>query len=221
MQVQPQDLYKLTEEDWIEIYNRLRLFVRQKYGHMRMLKGRIDFDEVIQDAITDTLRGIRRWPPVDAHGGIKNISFFCFLCHTVRSKVSHILEQQKKAVRLDGISDELQELGIRMNNVIASSLQRSDQQAQYNEVCRFVINASYNHKTQTDIAKLLVDTPDLRPKDIAELLNLSEPEVRNHIKCLSRKVKKVLEERTRNVQLELRHSYASKIQRLQAGGVSG
>jgi DNA-directed RNA polymerase specialized sigma24 family protein len=207
MEKKPQDLYKLTKEDWSDYYNRLLLFASRKYGHNQIVNGTIDLEEVIQDAIVDILQGIRHWPPVGAQGGTKNISLYCFLCQIVRSKVSHILEQKKRIVSLDSIlEDELPALLKLVIRMTTDPMQCSDQQALYNELCRWIINAAGDDALLKNIADLLTKEPDLQPKDIAQRLNLSEMEVRNAIKRLARRAKRMLEERSSIVHMVLMQS---------------
>ncbi|MGA9773525.1 MAG: sigma-70 family RNA polymerase sigma factor [Blastocatellia bacterium] len=196
MEKQPQDLYKLTEEDWKDYYNRLTLFAYKKYGHS-ILNGTIDIEEVIQDVIVDVLLGIRHWPPVNDQGQTRDISFFYFLCQIVRSKVSHMLGQKKRMVSLDSIlDDEMPELLELVIRITTDLMQSSDRQALYNERCWWIFKAAGDDVLLKRIADLLTKEPDLKPKDIAQRLNLSETEVRNAIKRLARRAERMLEGRS-------------------------
>jgi hypothetical protein len=77
----------MTEEEWRDLYKRLRLFSYKKYGMLQTVVGGLDLESVILDSIEDTFFGVRRWPVVDEDGRIKNISLCVFLCQTIRSKV--------------------------------------------------------------------------------------------------------------------------------------
>jgi DNA-directed RNA polymerase specialized sigma24 family protein len=212
MEAQHPDPHELTEKQWTHIHKRLLLFAYKKYGRHHMWNGGIDLNEVVQDAIEDTLLGIRRWPPVNAQGQIKDISLFCFLCNTVRSKVSHILEQQDKRVSLNYESkNDWQELQLTVHRLISPSIDSSDQQASYNELCRLIVNAVCDDRLLTRIARLLINTPDLQPKDIAKRLSISEMEARNAIKRLARRFKKMMEERSSMAQVSV-IQYSSELE---------
>ncbi len=88
-------LDQITDEEWMAIWRRLRLYAIHNYGWTQSTVGvGLDLEAIVQEAILDTLTGVRRWPPVDKQGTPKDEPLF-FLCQTVRSKVSHATEREK------------------------------------------------------------------------------------------------------------------------------
>ena len=187
----------MSEDEWRDLYKRLLLFSHKKYGQLQTRVGGLDLESVILDAIEDTFFGIRRWPVVDADGKIKNISLFFFLCQTIRSKVSHILEQEKIKAPID---DESENHSLRL--ISQSPIRRvqlcesSDELAIYNELGQQLLEAVHQDELLTQIIKLYLDTPDLHPREVAEQLGLPIEEIQNARKRLDRKIGKLREERS-------------------------
>src|SRR5260370_24195642 len=91
-----QQLSSLSEEEWVDLYNRLLLFTRKRYGWLKTRSG-WDAHDLVQQAIIDALRGNRRQPHTGFPGGEPdpNGSLFRFLCTVLASNVSHLLEIER------------------------------------------------------------------------------------------------------------------------------
>lgn len=190
----PQDyLARMTEADWKDLYKRLRLFAYMNYGWLQAKIGGLDLEEVIIESIEDVYFGARQWPVIDTQGRDKQITLCVFLCQTIRSKVSHILEKEKRKIYLDeDPEDEQQEFHAQL--MAAHTTQATDQQVIYGELCEKLLDSVHQDPFLTKIVKLLTETPDLRPLDIAKLLNLPVTDIRNALKRLSRKLRSLREE---------------------------
>ena len=186
-------LARITEADWKDIYKRVRAFAYGNFGWLQKRIGALDLEEVITEAIEDTYFGTRRWPVLDKQGQDKKVSLVTFLCQTVRSKVSHILEKEKRKVYLeDGPEDERSQF--QAQSPTAQTIQNIDEEVIYYQLCEKLLESLRQDVLLTKIAKLYIEMPDLKPKDIAEHLGLSVTDVRNAQKRLSRKLRNVREE---------------------------
>jgi ATP-dependent Lon protease len=179
---------QMKEAEWKELRNRLLYFAHKSYARSHRISGD-HLDEVIQDSIVDVLTGTRRWPPVDEDGNERDVDLLVFLCQTIRSKVSHIIEKSYRELyvgdNLDLITDELTHEHrhlIRKNDEV-------EQQAIYNELSRKLLKTVADDSILKQIVELLIKTPDLRPKEIALLLGLTMEEMRNAQKRLNRKAR--------------------------------
>src|SRR5689334_1349346 len=96
-------LESITENQWAHILQKLRLHTWKRYRSLRDRLG-VDLDDVVHQALVDTLEGKRHWPK-------EKVSLFYFLCWVVRSIIYHRLEQGKRNIPLDSI-DSIDELDI-------------------------------------------------------------------------------------------------------------
>jgi DNA-directed RNA polymerase specialized sigma24 family protein len=184
---------RMKEAEWQDLRNRLLYFAYRNYAGSHRKLG-YHLDELVQDAIVDVITGVRRWPPVDEYGNEKQIDLFVFLCQTVRSKVSHVAKKKAREVQLEN-SGSLDLFSERLNILAGSEEDKPDSQVLYAELSHRLLNVVSDDATLTKIVQLLIDTPDLRPKEIAPMLGLSIQEMRNAQKRLTRKLKMLKEER--------------------------
>ena len=194
----------LTEDDWRHLYNRLRYFAYKKYGWLQKHSS-LDIETIIQDAIVDTVLGVRRWPPVDEQGNEKDLDLFIFLCGTVRSKISHVLQADKKKLSIEEMlsvkkaseenrSDSVDVLLYEAFQQVSSAQDEdSNQQAIYNELCNKLRALVLDDELLTQMVDLWADMPDLKPSDIAGILGLPDQEIRTAQKRLGRRVQQLKE----------------------------
>jgi hypothetical protein len=189
-------IVRMTEEEWRDLYKRLRLFSYKKFGMLQTVVGGLDLEAVILDSIEDTFFGVRRWPVVGEDGRIKNISLCVFLCQTIRSKVSHILEQEKNKVPIE--EAETHPLRLTSQTTLRSvrAGEGADELAIYNELGQQLLKAVHQDELLTKIVKLYLDTPDLHPLEVAEQLGLPVEEIQNARKRLDRKIRRLREGRS-------------------------
>jgi DNA-directed RNA polymerase specialized sigma24 family protein len=184
---------RMKEAEWQDLRNRLVYFAYRNYAEGHRNLG-YHLDELVQDAIVDVITGVRQWPPVDESGNEKQIDLFVFLCQTVRSKVSHVAKKKAREIQL-GNSASLDLLSDRLSILPGSEEDEPDRHVIYAEFSHRLLNLVSDDAMLTKIVQLLIDTPDLRPKEIAPILGLSIQEMRNAQKRLSRKLKTLKEER--------------------------
>lgn len=176
----------LSLDQWGELRNRLRHFTYKKYGWLSKHIRGLNLDEIVLDAIEDTYFGIRQWPLEENRN--KDVSMFVFLCQTIRSKVSHLVEQENKKLPINDILDEGRPESLsHIRQIVLKSNEQSDQQAIYNALCRLIIESVRSDPILTMIAKYCVENPDSKPKEIAADLGLPIAEVRNAQKRFCRK----------------------------------
>lgn len=196
---QIQALETITEEQWIEMWHKLRLHTAKKY---RWLLRRLSLEpgDLANQAIVDTLQGRRQWPSINAQTGLINedLSLFAFLCGVVRSNASHLWEREKANLPIENI-----ERTNGRRNVIPQSLetilaqpldhhltlanaenieQRIINNQKTERICSFVAEDKELVRVITELRK----DPALKPRELAEILGLSIEKVRNAQKRLRR-----------------------------------
>lgn len=85
-----------TEDEWRDVINRLRHITYKHYYWLPLKVRGEDLDGLINDAIVDTLTGKRVRPP--------GVNLVTFLANVVSSKISHLLDREKKVVSLEDVS---------------------------------------------------------------------------------------------------------------------
>jgi DNA-directed RNA polymerase specialized sigma24 family protein len=187
-------LEAITEEQWAEIWQRLRLHAWRRYKYIHQKLG-LDLDDVVQQAIVDTLQGARRWPS-------EKVDIFSFLCGVVKSIISHQLEQEKRKLSIDsGETDssisnaEMISLEAIVNGSIGEYLKYEAMfnRVVYDELTSKMYEMVKGDKGMAQIVQLWSKDPSLKPSDIAEELGLSMEELRNVQKRLRRKLKDLRE----------------------------
>lgn len=182
-------LKAISEEQWAEIWQRLRLHAWRRYKYIHRHYG-LDLDDVVQQAIFDTLQGLRLWP--------EEVSIFSFLCGVVRSIISHQLEQEKRKLSIDSeeanssISrTDMISLEAMVNGSIGEYLKYEAifNTLVYDELANKMYEMVQEDKVMAQIVQLWSSDPGLKPHDIAEELGLSIKELRNVQKRLRRKLK--------------------------------
>jgi RNA polymerase sigma factor (sigma-70 family) len=175
-------LSDISDKEWKEIWQKLRVFVQRKYGNLGKLVG-LDLDDIVQQAILDTLEGRRTWPPTD-----KDVSIFVFLTWVIRSNISNILNKAESNV-LVWPSDQISIPEDYHPGTSQSKL--PEQQAISKELLEKV------HETVGDdeflmkvLEKLMLN---FKPKQIAEELGVDIVEVRKAQKRLNKRIKKLRE----------------------------
>jgi len=184
---------RMTEAEWKDLYKRARLYAYMNYGWLQAKIGGLILDDVIIEAIEDIFFGARQWPVIDKQGRDKKVSLCVFVCQTIRSKVSHILEKEKRKIYLDESGeDEHSEFLAEMMK--AQRVYGADQRVIYNQLCERLLESVRDDPFLTRILRKLIETPDLEPRDIAKQMTLPVTEVRNALKRLSRRLRSLREE---------------------------
>jgi hypothetical protein len=175
----------LSPDQWRELLKRLRHFAYKKYGWLLARIRGLNLNEIILDAIEDTYFGTRQWPPEDNRS--KKVSMFGFLCQTIRSKVSHRVEEANKMVYIDEISNVERPQGLdQICQIVLRSNDQSDRQAIDNEFARLILESVSSDDTLTRMVKYWVEKPDSKPQEIAADLGIPIEEVRNAQKRIYR-----------------------------------
>lgn len=196
----PQDpLASVTREQWVELWTKLRLHTWKRYYWLSERLGE-NLDEVAHQAILDTMRGIRRWPPSNAVTGEtrRDVSLFTFLCEVVRSNVSHIWEKEKRRVSIDSFDSTID--GKENNQKFIENLlnestkkyphlvSRDDSESIviYNLITEQMLKLVAKDTEVYEILNLWRKEPDAKPSEIAARLGFDMPKVRAAQKRLRR-----------------------------------
>lgn len=194
-------LRDISDAQWQEMSKKLRIHTWKKWGWLSKLTG-IDLDDIAQQAIVDTLMGKRRWPPVDAATGIpKSVGLFCFLCQTVRSLISHHGRGGPQTIDFERL-DSPGGGGPPYENAVAGLyppfLVRTydiERAAEYNNLTEKMLELTSEDSELSRLVRLWRACPDLKPRELAEELNLTMPELRAAQKRLKRRLGRIAEDR--------------------------
>jgi CRP-like cAMP-binding protein len=116
-----QQLSSLSEVQWEDLFKRLLMFTHKRYGWLKELSG-WDLQDIVQQAIIDTLDGKWRWPPKDSQTAVaQNLSLFLFLCNVIRNDVSHLREMERRKSR-----KEVHELDLHLERPLLEESEVSD-----------------------------------------------------------------------------------------------
>lgn len=202
----------MSQAEWLELYRRLMLYTYKRYGWVRDRIG-VDPQDLVQQAIIDTLEGKRLWPSIDIHTGEakKDTNLFLFLCSVISSKASHLLEKERLRptveiseleqteadVRFEMDSSELVnfftgESPVRYFELTSDAIPES--QIYYGELVDRVSQSVAGDTELMHIVESLLQSPDLKPKEIAEQLGLSLPQIYTALKRLRRRLHGLREE---------------------------
>lgn len=180
-------LDEMTEPEWEDLWKRLRVYTYKNFGPR--IKDRVKLDEVIQDAIEDTYFGNRRLPP--------DVNLTAFLCETIRSKISHLLEKEKNKISIEGFSRSQQQSSSAVLTLNPSEYpglttrnEEAYQSVVYEELCDQIRRSVQPDPHLLQLAELLFATPDLKPGEIAIQINQPIQAVSNLLRRLSRKARK-------------------------------
>lgn len=197
----------ISEEEWIVLWLRLRLHTWRRHYWLSEKFG-WDLDSIAHQAIVDTMSGKRCWPPINHKTGKarNDVSLFSFLCQTVRSIVSHRWRKEKRKLTIEvpdpgcnpDYSDSqageklLQETSFTYPQLVRPDRTESD--ALYRllttEMCALVVG-------DTEVLKVLQlwrEDPTLKPREIAEKLELTMPQMRAAQKRLRRLLSELRED---------------------------
>jgi DNA-directed RNA polymerase specialized sigma24 family protein len=174
----------LTEAGWGSLWKRLRFFTYKNFAHK--VKGRVNLDELILEAIEDTYIGKRRLP--------LDVNLTAFLCETIRSKVSHNLRKEKSKVSIEELKADEYLKSFASPFQKAAEGRRTDegyQRVVYRELCERIQKAARPDRYLIQLAELLFVTPDLKPREIAVQMNQPVRNVFNLLKRLGRRARKL------------------------------
>jgi hypothetical protein len=184
---------RMTEAEWKDLYKRARLYSYMNYGWLQSKIGGLVLEDVIIDAIEDIYFGTRQWPVLDKQGRDKKVSLCVFVCQTIRSKVSHILEKEKRRGYQDE-GPEAEQSEFLAELMRAQTIYGPDQRVAYQELCERLLDSVSDDPFLTRIVRRYIETPDLEPRDLAKQMKLPVTEIRNALKRLSRRLRSLREE---------------------------
>lgn len=183
-------LARMSEVEQVALYNWLRCETKNRF----LWLNSDEIDDVVGETILDVFKNRRAYPPTDQFGNRKSLSFNAFLMGVIRSKVSHDHESKCKRVVFDQ-HDESQSLEdwfdlIRYKEARSRGCDMSNPEtdAIYKESCDSLRALVANDRDLPKIVELLIETPDLTRREIAEKLNMKPEAVYNALRRLHRMV---------------------------------
>jgi len=186
----------ITDEQWVEMWDRLKLHVRKRYAWLNTKYG-LDLDELVHQAILATMLGERRWPPIDKITGIAktDVTLFYFLCEVIRSNVSHWIAKDKKLVLITGnpgcnaeevLSVVAASKGSNINNDLESQIVQDD-------LTNKMLALVADDNVLVNMVKQWRRDPSYKPNELAELLDVDITVIRAAQKRLRKRLREFRE----------------------------
>jgi len=182
-------LESITENQWAHILQKLRLHTWRRYRSLSERLG-LDLDDVVHQALLDTLDGKRSWPN-------EEVDLFYFLCGVVRSIISHRLEREKRSVPLENLESrgsvddsDLASVEAMIGGSIGEYLRYESiyNRLVYDRLIEQMYELVKDDQELINIVGLWSTDPNLKPSELAEELGVSIGEIRNAQKRLRRKL---------------------------------
>jgi len=153
----------------------------------------LDLDDVVHQALVDTLDGTRRWPK-------EKVDLFYFLCEVVRSIISHRLDQEKRNVPLESVEprgsaddSDLASVEAMIGGSIGEYLRYESiyNRLVYDRLIEQMYELVKDDQELINIVGLWSKDPSLKPSELAEELGVSISEIRNAQKRLRRRLREL------------------------------
>ncbi|HEY0380464.1 MAG TPA: hypothetical protein VGC87_26360 [Pyrinomonadaceae bacterium] len=172
-------LKSLSEDEWIDLLNRLKLFVAGHYY------GPLDRDDLPMEAITEVLENRRTWNP--------DFPPFQNLCWIIRSIAANQLEKERRIVPLYPHARGADSTPT-SNPAPAYPSPAEDFEASetHRRISDLLQQAAGGNNLFSRIISLALKKDRWKPKEIADELKVSEPEVYNARRRIRRKLRKLL-----------------------------
>jgi hypothetical protein len=170
---------RFLQEDWDSLWLRLKFFTYKNYYWLPREVGWLELEDLIGEAIVDTLENTRRMP--------KDIKLVTFLCGVIRSKVSHLLTAKGREVPLEEVSARpFHQGGVLPRSVVLGDVY---QQIYYEELCNKIRElVTDDDLLSAFVEQWLIDTRQ-KPREIAFVLNISMKQVHSAQKRLKRRLR--------------------------------
>lgn len=183
-------LESLTEEDWRVLRQQLLLHVYKKYWWFYLRTGR-SLEGLVQEAFLALLSGRRRYPPMDRHAGLErhDVTHLAFLCETIRSLVSRQYHVSLTLENLDRVA-QFQESHL---YPYLFSPPDAESSLTYKQLLRTMLELVQDDPVVHRIVQLKATEPDLRPREIAERLNITMEQMYAAQKRLNRRLERFKE----------------------------
>lgn len=172
-------LSSLSDQDWKDLIDRLKLFFKSYYYN-------VDVEDLIMDAVTAVIAGKRRWDPTTPP--------FHNFCSIIRSVASNKLEKEKRFTSLTPDNETSRTHDVPLNLPSIPSHAEAYEQRENDEVFRSRLEESLKDDALAlHLADSLIDDPEVKPEQIAEDLGEEKKKVYNARKRLFRKLKALME----------------------------
>lgn len=174
------------QEDWEAIWKRLRRFAHKYYYWLPARVRGVDLDDLVQEAILDTISGKRHLPP--------DVELVTFLCQVIRGKAYNLLKKKESSVV--SLEEETPQrhlflyAGARFMEYVKEADNRDVTQRLLHKLREFV----NDDELESRILDQWLAQPDMKPNEMVKELEVSIVEIRKAQKRLGRKAKKLAEE---------------------------
>lgn len=169
---------RYTDKDWEDLLKRLRYYAYGRYGWLTSKAGgAVDLEDLIQESIADMIKGRRQWP--------LGLDVKIFLCQIIRSKVSHLLEKEGKAVPEP-------EHALVPCPVPGYTFHAKEDEQRVGLLSMSIRKLVADDELLSRIAEEWIREPSLRPREVASRLGLSSERMSNAHRRLKRRLASLL-----------------------------
>lgn len=193
--------HAITEDEWIDAWQRLRLHTWKRYGWLHKRLG-LNLDDLVHQAIVDTMEGTRTWPPIDRNTGEirQDVTLLSFLCGVVRNNAYHLWVKEKKRISFERSDNDEPAMPKSLEILLAESngsyphLTRPEdveRQTIYNQITEKMSELVGDDEVARNILTEWRKDPTLKPSDIATVLGLNITHIQNAQKRLRRKLEEL------------------------------
>lgn len=171
-------LSSLTDQQWVDLWNRLKLFTRRYFN--------LDGEDLIVEAIIAVMEGRRRWnlekPPFDN---------FCWI---IRGIAFNEITREKKSVPLACVTETTADCDPpSMPPSLPSQTEIYERQENDRNFSERLRQPLQDDSLSNRVVDYLIDDPAWKPKKIAKALGEEIKEINNTRKRLLRKLRGLLE----------------------------
>ena len=162
-------LASLTDEDWHVLRCQLLIHVYKRYWWFYLRTGR-SLEGLVNEAMLAMISGRRRYPPIDKKTGLErqDVTHLAFLCETVRSLVSRRLPN---AISVEDLDRWAPLLDPQAQSYLFTPA-HLEESVGYKQIVTAMLELVHDDELLRRIVLLWSENPDLKPREIAELLEL-------------------------------------------------
>jgi len=138
------------------------------------------------------------YPPLDKEGNKKSVSLYVCLCWRVRNQIGRYFREQQRVVLLEGngersLEDLWEYVLYECSTRRYQAEEESDRECNYHDLCDDIRRVVADHQDLRMIVEMLIETPDIKPGEMAAALGLTPREVYKSLRRLRRIVQDNLE----------------------------
>ena len=168
-----------NDDDWNEIYKKVTYYA-YKYSERSVYGRGLDLTSLVQEAISNILLGTISTPPIDNETGkVNKRDVISILCMRVRKLAFDEMKRSKKIIPLKLDSDDDEDLQETSERILCDSTSHEDisRRIEYEEVFRKMLELASGDEGLTRVIQLWVNDPSMKPREMAQRLEMDVREL--------------------------------------------